>query len=180
MGELDFIDFEVQEDRYAYALPEVFCVTSEVTAVRDGRYRVEADCNEFGDLWQNSFFLDVVSSSEIRIDGVPHKLCEMPVGGAATHLGGDWQGFLKMPPDTICKFVAIRDTHDFWWEGDSEEPQDLTKIYEVPTGSEFWLLNTQNLEPTIGPEGIELAFAFRGYFVPLQDLAYVWDCGPSR
>lgn len=75
MGELEMIDFEVSKGGAAFGYPESACVVAEVTVVREGRYSVIGDCNEFGEIWQSSFFLDVLGDQEISIDGQPHQLC---------------------------------------------------------------------------------------------------------
>ncbi len=85
------IDFEVVEGGAAFSYPEVFCVVAKVTKVRENRYGVTGDCNEFGEIWQSSFFLDVLSDEEIAIDGQPHQLCSpSPTGGDATALLDEW------------------------------------------------------------------------------------------
>lgn len=75
-NELDFVDLEIEKNGRAYSLPEVGCLVASANPVRENRFHVEGDCLEAGDLWQHSFFLDVVSSTNIRMDGEDLMLCQ--------------------------------------------------------------------------------------------------------
>ena len=181
-NELDFVDFEVTEGGRALGLPEAGCVVASVTAVRDGRSFVTADCSEFGELWEYTFFLDVRSDDEIAIDGVNHRLCDLEV--PPTDFGPEWAQFVAQPDEMLCWFVAVRDTRDYWWVGDSdgEEFSDLVPTSELFVGTEIPAYRQGAVQepPVVGPNGIPLVFAFKGYFVPLADLKFVGKCGPSR
>lgn len=80
-GELEMIDFEVTENGAAFSYPEAFCVVAEVKEVRQSRFRVTGDCDEFGEIWQSSFFLDVQGGGKIAIDGRAHQICTGASGG---------------------------------------------------------------------------------------------------
>ena len=87
-GELEMIDFTVSEQGASFSYPESFCVVAEVESVRANRISVTGDCNEFGEIWQSSFFVDLVDYDEIAINGVPHFLCDLDV--PPTDFGPEW------------------------------------------------------------------------------------------
>ena len=60
-GELDFVELSIEQN---------------------GRFHVKADCREFEDIDEQQFFLDVLSSTNIRIDGRDLVACEWD--GSAT------------------------------------------------------------------------------------------------
>lgn len=78
------IDFEASKSGAAFSYAESFCVVADVTEVRQDRYRVVGDCDEAGEIWQSSFFLDVLGDDDIAIDGQPHQLC---VGNPGVDVG---------------------------------------------------------------------------------------------
>lgn len=179
-GELEMIDFTVSEEGASFSYPESFCVVAEVESVRANRISVTGDCNEFGEIWQSSFFVDLIDYDEIAINGVPHFLCNSEV--PPTDFGPEWAQFVAKPAEVLCWFVTVRDTRDYWWVGDSEDLADLVPTSELFAGTEIPAYRQGTVEepPVIGPNGIPLVVAFRGYFVPLADLKFVGRCGPSR
>lgn len=74
-GELEMIDLEVTNNGRSFGLLESSCQVATVSKVREARFSVLADCREFGELYQFNFFLDVVSASQIRVEGEDHYLC---------------------------------------------------------------------------------------------------------
>lgn len=79
-NELDFLDFTVENGGRIIGLPESSCLVASSKQISSTRYGVVADCNEFGELWQYSIFLDVISKTNIRIDGTDLYLCEQAGG----------------------------------------------------------------------------------------------------
>ncbi|MGQ5719321.1 hypothetical protein [Pseudochrobactrum asaccharolyticum] len=75
-GELDFVELSIEQNGRQFSFPEVSCLVAEVKKVRNGRFYVKADCREFEDIGEQQFFLDVLSSKNIRIDGRDLVTCE--------------------------------------------------------------------------------------------------------
>lgn len=75
-GELDFVELSIEKNGHQFSFPEVSCVVAEVKKVRNGRFHVKADCREFEDIDEQQFFLDVLSSNNIRIDGRDLVACD--------------------------------------------------------------------------------------------------------
>lgn len=178
-GDLEMIDFEVLNGGASFNYPEASCVVAEVNDVRTNRVRVTGDCDEAGDIWQSSFFLDLIDYNKIAIDGVQHYLCE--AGAANADYGQEWASYVAQTDEQLCWFVTVRKTHSYWWEDESEELADLKPMNVVPAGTDIPAYRQgADEEPAIGPNGIPLVAEFRGYFVPLADLKSVGRCGPSR
>ena len=76
-GELDFIDFEVEQSGRSFGFIEVGCLVYSVKKMRKSRYHVKSDCTEGGEVYQKQMFLDLVGNGKIRIDGGKiHTFCK--------------------------------------------------------------------------------------------------------
>lgn len=76
-NDLDFIEFEVEQEGRSFGFIEVGCLVHSVKKVRDARYWIEADCIEAGENYQRRMFLDINSDKSIRIDGGElHHFCQ--------------------------------------------------------------------------------------------------------
>ncbi|WP_108461470.1 hypothetical protein [Devosia naphthalenivorans] len=180
-NELEMVEFEVSNSGNSYAYPEVSCVAASVTKVRDGRFAVEGDCNEFGDIWQNSFFLDVGAGGSIKLDGRHLAFCSTTADVSLTNSDG-WADFQSMPQDTLCTFKVANYAPQYWYLDDSDNDsniEDLNEIEGPAVGSEVFLLNSQNTSTEVY-KGKQLVFVFRGYFAQADSLEFVGDCRPSR
>ena len=178
-GDLEMIDFEVLNEGASFSYPESSCVVAEVKDVRTNRIKVTGDCDEAGEVWQSSFFLDLIDYDKIAIDGAPYFLCE--AGGADVDYGQEWAKYAAQAEEQLCWFVTVRKTYSYWWEGSSEDLADLTPASVLSAGTEIPAYRQGPEEaPLIGPNGIPLVAEFKGYFVPLADLKFVGKCGPSR
>lgn len=78
-GELDFVDLTIEKSGRELGLPEAGCLVASVKQIRKGRFLVESDCLEAGDMWQWTFFLDVIDRSNVRVNGEDRFLCP-PLG----------------------------------------------------------------------------------------------------
>lgn len=182
-GELDFIDLEVTNSSHSYSYPEVGCQVASIESVRDGRYSVVGDCNEFGEIWQDLFFLDVLADGSVRLNGEPHYMCSISnVPSDASMKVREWGPFYSSPEGTLCEFRVARYAPQYWFLDENDDDQNLDDLDEIegpPVGSEVFLLNTQNTSlQTLG--GKDLVFVFKGYFAEADSLEFVGNCGSSR
>lgn len=74
-GQLEMIDFELQENRRSFSTGENACVVSSIKPLSASRSQVKADCEEFGETSQMTFVLDKLPSGDIRINGDDHFYC---------------------------------------------------------------------------------------------------------
>jgi hypothetical protein len=74
-GELDMIDFEVDENMRSFSTGENSCVIGSIKKLSETRSVVNADCIEFGNPFQSTFMLDRLPNGDIRIDGDDHFFC---------------------------------------------------------------------------------------------------------
>lgn len=74
-GQLEMIDFELQENRRSFSTGENACVVSSIKPLSASRSQVKADCDEFGETSQMTFLLDKLPSGDIRINGDDHFYC---------------------------------------------------------------------------------------------------------
>lgn len=82
-GELEMIDFDLEENRRSFSTGENACVVSTIKPISTSRSKVEADCDEFGETSQMSFMLDKLPNGDIRIDGDDHFYCSTVAATAA-------------------------------------------------------------------------------------------------
>lgn len=75
-NELDMIGFQVENNGRSVGIYESGCLVATIKSIRQNRYHVELDCQEFGDLYQHQFFLDAISRDRIRVDGEVLFLCK--------------------------------------------------------------------------------------------------------
>jgi hypothetical protein len=83
-GELDMIDFQLDENRRSFSTGENSCVVSSIKSLSASRLKVEADCDEFGELSQFGFFLDKLPSGDIRVNGDDLFFCSVEKGDQAS------------------------------------------------------------------------------------------------
>lgn len=81
--ELDMVRFTVKNNGNQFSFEEGYCMPATVKQVRENRYHVNADCDEFGELFQQSFFLDVKPNSTIVLDGEELSICVPDKSGEA-------------------------------------------------------------------------------------------------
>jgi hypothetical protein len=74
-GTLEMIDLEVSANRREYGVPEAGCVVANVKKLRQKRFLVTSDCTEAGEPFQQTFILDLVSNTKIKMDGTALLLC---------------------------------------------------------------------------------------------------------
>lgn len=184
IGELDGVAFAVEKNGREIGLLEGSCVVADVREVRDNRYVVTSDCLEFGEHWEYTFFLDALGPDNIAVDGDELSRCTkgfLSESQSGSGFGVEWESFLSAPEEQLCRFVTTRETHHYWWEDDSDDLADLVPIITTPAGVEILVYHHETPEdPAIGPDGIALVAEFKGYFVPLNDLKFIGQCGPSR
>lgn len=73
--ELDMARLTVEKNGREFSFEEGYCLPAKVSEIRQNRYHVTADCDEYGDISQQSFFLDVKPDSKISLDGEDLELC---------------------------------------------------------------------------------------------------------
>ncbi|MDX0850131.1 hypothetical protein GOD74_17150 [Sinorhizobium medicae] len=74
-GELDMIDFDLEDNRRTFSTGENLCVVSSISKISASRSKVDATCTEFGDTSQLTFMLDRVPNGDIRINGDDQLYC---------------------------------------------------------------------------------------------------------
>jgi hypothetical protein len=76
-GELDMVDFQLDENRRSFSTGENSCVVSSIKSLSASRSKVQADCDEFGELSQFAFFLDKLPNGDIRVNGDDLFFCSV-------------------------------------------------------------------------------------------------------
>lgn len=74
-GELDLIDFELEENLRTFSTGENSCVVSKLKKISPSRTKVDADCMEFGEGSQLTFMLDRLPNGNIRVNGDDQLHC---------------------------------------------------------------------------------------------------------
>lgn len=76
-NDLDFIDFEVEQNGRSFAFIDSGCLVHSVEQVRERRFFVQSDCHGYGERSQVTMMLDVYPNNSIRIDGGElHQFCQ--------------------------------------------------------------------------------------------------------
>lgn len=104
-NELDMIGFQVEKNGRSVSMYESTCLVAVIKSIRSRRYHVEMDCREIVDFHQYQFFLDVISSDHIRVDGEDLFLCT--------------KGFLSSENSDAREEVETNDLVESW--ADAEE-----------------------------------------------------------
>lgn len=73
--ELELVQFSVSKNGSEISFGEGYCVPAVVKKVREGRFHITADCDEMGELYTHSFFLDVKPGPVVILDGEEKPIC---------------------------------------------------------------------------------------------------------
>ena len=77
-GEADLIDLSVENEGRTILFAESSCVVRQVEPITPTRSNVLLDCRQIDTVYQDHFFLDQISPSQIALEGQIHHMCEGP------------------------------------------------------------------------------------------------------